>query len=419
MISRTKNIVSGVEPPSTGRRAFHALNRVAERLGLMRRPLSARDLIRRAQRGTGLTDFGDWDIEEALETLIESYEQEATLNPFGRMAARWDVLRFLSNLLRFREEEIANPAILDEKIERPIFITGMPRSGTSFLHELLAQDPANWAVRCWETIYPFPMTPGAPDDIDRRRKKVDRQLASFSWIAPEISLLHPIDADSPQECTEITAHIFMSMRFDTTHYVPTYRRWLDGQSQLAPYRFHKRFLQHLQHGRTGGRWILKSPDHIFALDALREVYPDARFVFMHRHPLSVMPSLARLTEILRQPFTSRLDRRQIGADLGERWRHGAAILAGAARSLERSPEAPLHFEFPHFVRDPAACVETLYRHFRLPLDDDGNQRVRRLVALKPNGGNGHNHGRLEDYGLDAQTERQRFDSYMSAFKIEA
>ncbi|HUB97421.1 MAG TPA: sulfotransferase [Stellaceae bacterium] len=395
------------------------MNNVAESVGLFGGPLSTRDLIRSAQANTGLTDFGEWDIEEPLDILISSYEAEANLNPFGRMAARWDLLRFLSNLLKFRQAEIANPEILDEKVEQPIFITGMPRSGTSFLHELLCEDPSNWAVRCWETIYPFAMTRRVTEDTDRRRRKVDRQLASFTWIAPEIASLHPITADSPQECTEITGHIFRSMRFDTTHYVPTYRHWLDSQSQLAPYRFHRRFLQHLQHGRKGGRWILKSPDHVFALDALREVYPDARFVFMHRPPLAVMPSLARLTEALRQPFTKRLDRRQIGTDLAERWRQGTAIIASATESLERSPEPPLHFQFQEFVRDPAGAVETLYAHFGLPLADETTAAVRDLVARKPTGGNGLNHGRLEDYGLDPQSERRRFSHYLTFLNLEA
>lgn len=410
---------SGVSAPAlTGRWAFHLLNAVSGALDIFGQPLSANELIRAAQRHTGLTDFGDWAIEGPLDVLIKSYEEEASLNAFGRIAARWDMLRFLSNLLKFHDEEERHPTILDQKIERPIFITGMPRSGTSFLHELLCEDHSNRAIRCWETIYPFPINDDAPDDSDRRRKKVNRQLAAFKWIAPEIRSLHPIDADTPQECTEITGHIFRGMRFDTTHYIPSYRRWLDSQSQIAAYRFHKRFLQHLQYRRGAARWVLKCPDHVFALDALRVVYPDARFVFMHRNPLSMLPSLARLTETLRHPFTSRLDRLQIGADLSRQWARGAAILVDAAKFLQESTDPPLHLTFNQFVRDPAECVETVYRHFGIDLDVGSAARVRRLMTEKPNGSNGRNRGRLEDYGLDAENERRRFGDYIAVFGVD-
>lgn len=402
-----------------GQRLFYLLNALAGGLGLFRRPLSVDDLLSAAQRRTGLDDFGPWEIAEPLRMLIKSYEQESDLSPFGRMAARWDLLRFLSNLLELRDEERRNPAIPDERIERPIFITGLPRSGTSFLHELLCEDPANLAVRCWETIYPCPLDRdrAAAADIDRRRKKVARQLASFERIAPEIRSLHPMVADTPQECTEITGHVFRGMRFDTTHCIPSYRRWLDGQDLTIAYRFHKRFLQHLQHRRGPGRWILKCPDHVFALDAVRAVYPDARFVFMHRNPLAVLPSVARLTETLRRPFTSRLDRGQIGVEVSERWAKGAKILVGAAASFAAGPEPAFHLPFHRFIADPTEAVAALYRHFGIELDADAAARVRHLVAARPQGGNGRNHGRLEDYGLDAEVERRRFAEYMEFFGV--
>ena len=400
---------------------FQMLNLVLRGLSLFRSPLSTRDLLNAAQRRTGLADFGEWDIEEPLEILIKSYEKEARLSPFGRMAARWDLLRFLSNLLCLREEERKDPAILDERIERPIFITGLPRSGTSFLHELLCEDSQNLAVRCWEAIYPCPLDPNrrVERDIERRRKKVDRQLASFERIAPEIRSLHPMVADTPQECTEITGHVFLGMRFDTTHHIPSYRRWLDGHSLAPAYRFHKRFLQHLQHRRGRGQWVLKCPDHVFALDAVREVYPDARFVFMHRDPLSVLPSVARLTETLRRPFTASVDRLEIGTEVSERWAKGAKILLAAAPTFAAAPAPAFHLPFRRFVRDPAAAVEAVYAHFGMTLGAEASTRVRNLVAARPNGGNGRNFGRLEDYGLDAERERGRFADYVEFFGLVA
>jgi len=409
---------NGALPSTLGSRAFYLLNGWADALGLFRQPLSARDLMSAAERRTGLSDFGEWNIEEPLSRLIWSYENESRLNAFGRFAARWDLLRFLMNLLRLRDEERRHPEILEQEIVRPIFITGLPRAGTSFLHELICQDPANLVVHHWETIYPCALAPGR-DDAERRRKKVQSQITSFERIAPEIRYLHPFTADSPQECTEITGHVFRGMRFDTTHHIPSYSRWLEGENQRLAYRFHKRFLQHLQYRRGPGRWVLKCPEHIFALGALRAIYPDARFVFTHRNPVSVLPSVARLTEAVRQPFTKRLDRRQIGAEVSERWVQGTTIMVDTAKSLADSTEPPLHIDFGQFVRDPAACVREFYRHFDLDLDEETQSRVRELVALKPTGGNVRNRGRLEDYGLDAEAERERFADYTTFFGIVA
>src|SRR5262249_41365936 len=160
----------------------------------------------------------------------------------------------------------------------------------------------NRAPAVWETIFPWPNERRR----DRRADTVARQLKTFEWLAPEFRALHPLDATSPQECSEITAHVFRSLRFDTNYRVPSYRDCLDSDvgRHLPAYRFHHRFLRHLQYqdGRQS-RWVLKCPEHVFALRSIREVYPDARLIFVHRDPVKVLLSVARLTEVLRRPFT--------------------------------------------------------------------------------------------------------------------
>ncbi len=394
-----------------------AANRVAGMFERFRRPLSAAELIELARRHTGLSDFGDPYFELPLEILVRSYEAEAELSAFGRLAARWDTLRFLTNLLALRAAETRHPEILAQPIVAPIVIMGLPRSGTTFLHGLLGEDPANRVVRCWETIYPLPDQDARPGRIDRRPARVERQLASFARLAPALRQLHPLTAQSPQECTEITGHVFMSLRFDTTHHVPSYRRWLDRTGHLAAYRFHKRFLQHLQYRDGARRWVLKCPDHVFALDALRETYPDARFVFLHRDPLEVLQSVARLTETLRRPFTRRVDRSEIGRQVSERWARGAQLLVAAAERADRAAEPACHFTFRRFVADPVRALTTLYDHFDLGFDDPLAARLHRVVAEQPNGGYGHNQYRLEEYGLDAGTERRRYQDYTTCFGV--
>jgi len=391
---------------------------VADMAGVLRRPLRAEELIARAQREAGLSDFGDTGFIEPLRRLLAACSApEADLSLIGRLATNWDVVRFLANLLRFHAEETARPDIAAQRIERPIFITGLPRSGTTFLHRLMMTDSDNRAPLVWETISPWPSTVGP----DRRVARVARQLKMFEWLAPEFRALHPLEATSPQECSEITAHVFRSLRFDTNYYVPSYRRWLDAdvRRHLPAYQFHRRFLSHLQYqDRKAGRWVLKCPEHVFALRAIRTVYPDARLIFVHRDPVKVLLSVAHLTEVLRRPFTRSLDPKLIGRDESARW------LAGAERMLETGddaglPEPVCHVHHMDLISDPVATVESVYRHFGLSLPDAAATAIDRYVAERPNGGYGPRHYAFADHGLDEALERARFRPYMLRFGIAA
>jgi hypothetical protein len=374
------------------------------------------DLIGGARRSSGLSDFGDAPFREGLEVLLRSLADEADLSLFGRLGTRWDLTRFLSNLLRLRQEELRAPEILEEPIRQPIFITGLPRSGTTFLHQLLAADDANRAPRVWQLIHPYP-DPGADPTRDRRQRRVARQLRMFGILAPEFRAMHPISADSPQECSEIPAHIFMSLRFDTTYAVPDYRDWLDRTGHLAAYRFHKRFLQHLQHQAGGeGRWVLKCPDHIFALDAIRAVYPDARLVFVHRDPVRVLLSVARLTEVLRRPFTKRIDRVALGSQELERWSLGAELMVRAA-DADAFADPIAHVNYRDLVSDPLTAVERLYHHFGLTLAPQSAARIGQMVEANPGGGYGDNRYRSDTYRIDFGAARERFAPYMARFGI--
>jgi hypothetical protein len=387
-------------------------------MAFLRPPFSAEELIARAQRRTGLADFGDTPFRPGLQQLLQACAEEAELSWFGYFGLRWDVVRFLSNLLWLRHAETEMPEILAQPIARPIFVTGLPRSGTTFLHKLLAEDRGNRVPRVWQLIHPYP---AAPQDRrgDRRERRVARQLRMFQVLAPEFRRLHPIDAASPQECTEITAHLFASLRFDMTHSVPSYRRWLDQAGHRDAYRFHKRFLQHLQYqdrASEAERWVLKCPDHVFALDAIRAVYPDARIVFVHRDPFRALLSVIRLTEVVRRPFTRRLDRAGLAREQSERWLTASELMIAAADG-QPFAEPIFHVHHRDLVADPPGVVEALYRHFGLSLAADAAARIARMVAANPNGGYATHRHRSADYGLGAATVRERYARYMARFGI--
>ncbi len=396
---------------------FHLADTLGDAFAPLREPLSADQLIALARRRTELTEFGETAFLDPLQTFLRACYEEGNLSLVGRIATRWDVVRFLSNLLRLYDEEQRAPEILARPVDRPIFISGLPRSGTTFLHSLLAEDSANLVPRVWQLIHPYPPR-NSQSGRDRRALRVARQLRLFGLMAPDFRRMHPIDAGSPQECSEITAHVFSSLRFDTTYQIPSYRRWLDKTGHLEAYRFHKRFLQHLQHQTAdGGRWVLKCPDHVFALDAIRAVYPDARLVFVHRDPLAVLLSVARLTETLRRPFTRSTDKAEIGRQDSDRWLAATELMIAAAQ--EQSFAEPIfHVQYLDLVRDPVGTVAALYAHFGETLHPDAAARIGRLVEAKPNGGYGAHGSRLEEYGLDAALERERYARYMAHFGIQ-
>lgn len=377
------------------------------------RSLRPDDLIEDVCRRTGMDDFGDMRFREGLEVLLRACREEADLSLFGYFGTRWDIRRFLTNLLRFRHEEKRNPKILQSRIQQPIIITGLPRSGTTFLHTLLAADPANAAPRVWQLIHPYP--DGAnKTDRDNRRRRVDRQLRMFQLLAPGFRRMHPIRAISPQECSEINAHVFASLRFDTTYSVPSYRRWLDEIGHLDGYRFHRRFLQHLQHQEDSRRWVLKCPDHIFALATIREIYPDARFVFVHRDPLRVLASLFRLTEVLRRPFTRRLDRCALARQECERWFKATELMIRAADE-EPFHEPIFHIHFRDLVSDPVRAVKRLYEHFRLSLDPGAQARISTVAEAESLATRGSKQQRQYMYQIDTAAECKRFAPYAARF----
>jgi hypothetical protein len=394
---------------------LRSLDRALDYVGAFGRSLNAGDLIASAQKRTGLDDFGQWNFREPLEVLLHAYENESALTTFGRLAARWDMSRMLTNLLRLRREEAEHPEILRESITQPIFILGMPRSGTTFLHNLLILDPNLRIPLCWQTILPYPLSDD-PDTPDRRERVVRRQLAGFLRLAPHLPELHPLAANGAQECIEITGQVFQSMRYDTTHYVPSYEQWLDRAGHLEAYRFHRRFLQHLQHQDRPRRWVLKSPDHIFAFSALEKVYPDARFIFVHREPLRVLASVAKLTEILRWPFTRRVDRDQIGRQVMRRWRQGADALV-AVSDRYRHSDRLLHLRHDDLIGDPIGTVKHIYRHFGMVLEEATARRFQQAIARRPNWGYGRNHYRLDEFGLEASEVKRAFEAYADYFGL--
>lgn len=397
--------------------AVTALNvggRALRRFGLAPPSLDAEELHRAAYRRAGTRDYGAWNFAEPLERLLKSYRDEANLTTLGRITVRELLVSLLDNLLRMEQERAANSAIERQRITAPVFIIGLPRTGTTHLHGLVSEDPGNRAPATWEVMYPAASQASA-SAIAAVRARTTERLDWANRLAPEFMSIHPIAADLPQECIAITAQVFMSIQFHTTHDVPSYQNWFEDAPQTLAFDFHHRFLQHLQAKSAGTRWVLKAPGHLFALEGLLARYPDARIIHTHRDPLRVMASMASHATVLRRAFSDAADPRAIARDWADRW---ALALDRFLAVRDRStPGQFLDVAFESIESDPIGTVERVYDFLGWPLTEAARGALAAFLAANPKNKHGVHRYTLEQFGLRRETEAARFRNYCERFQI--
>jgi len=365
---------------------------------------------RRREPGTGAPAP---EAEEALGALAGSLESDAALHLVGRFAARDDTLRLARTHLRVRQALGDDPAILDTRLPAPIFIVGWPRTGTTFLHALLACDPAHRTLPYWESFDPLPPREGP----DRRAETLERMLRQLATFAPDYHAIHPMSAHGAEECVALFMNAFRTLQFDIQYRVPGYVDWLLRQDARIAYACYRRQLQLVQHHRPcGERFVLKDPTHLVHLDALLELFPDASIVFTHRDPARALSSLCSLYAHTRAIFSDDVDPHAIGREiLAGYW---PSALARALELRERLPAGRFaDVRQPDLARDPIGTVERLYRDLGLRICDPARRAMQELVAAKARApASVHEHG-LEGFGLDASSIRERFADYSTRFAL--
>lgn len=378
--------------------------------------LDETSVVTEALQRVGKVDFGDESFREPMRVFLAALEREAKLHYVGRTLARADVVEWLANRLRIVDLCKRVPAILRSAVEAPIFITGLPRTGTSILHELLAQDPALRAPLAWEVKQPVP-PPGASErGDDARIAAAERAVRLWCDVVPEYDAMHELGARLPVECIALMAPSFRSDELAGRHVVPSYAAWLARADLRPAYAWHKRTLQVLQWRDARARWVLKAPSHMGALDALFAVYPDARVVQTHRDPLTVMASVA---SILFATAWVRSDAVDPQAVLG--WFTGETcmqLLANAMRVRDAGREGQFaDVLYADLVRDPIATVARLYVRLGLTLSAEAEARMRAHLASKPQGKHGAHRYDFENTGFDRAQERARFAAYQRRYGV--
>jgi len=407
-------------PPLAQPLAVRALNRAGGALRALGVPLvrlDAAGLLARAAARTGLDDFGDERFRAPLDRLLDGLEREARLTVLGRLIAQRDLERLLENRLRVTRVLREHPEIAGEEVRPPLFILGLPRTGTTILHELLAEDPANRVPRSWEAHRPYPPPERTTYETDSRIAEVEAHFAQVDRILPGFKRMHAMGATLPQECVALTAHEFATMIFHTTHDVPSYQDWLEATDLRWVYASHRRWLQYLQWRCPGERWVLKSPAHLWAIDDLLAVYPDACFVQTHRDPLKVVASLVSLVTLLRSMASDRIDPQALAADWTRRLATGLGRGLAARTRGAIPPERVVDVHLGDFVGREVEVIRGIYGHFGWTLSPEAEARMRRYLATHPRDRHGAHTYRLADSGLDPATERRRFADYQEYFGI--
>lgn len=393
-------------------RLFNSGVALAGKLLRSDRALLADDLIKRAQRRTALEDFGGEEFREPLTHLLESCHRDAQLNAIGKLALRADVLRHLENRLLLQRDRTDFPEIAQQEIRAPLFIVGLPRSGTTLLHSLLAEDPDHRAPLTWEVMEPSPPT---RQDEHGRIRRAQKNLAWLRRLAPTFPQVHALGAELPQECVSLMSVSFMSDQFDTMFNVPSYRGWFFQRDLTPAYAWHRRFLQQLQQRRSGTRWILKAPAHMFALPTLLSVYPDACFVQAHRAPLETIASVSSLITILRRVFSDDVDPAEIGRDALHYWHETLTKFLHARETLPA--ERIFDLSYLEIRRDPIAAVRSVYEHFGWNFSHQAATRMRTMLANQPSEEHGQHRYELAQFGLDAVDAAELFAPYCEQFDL--
>jgi hypothetical protein len=394
-------------------RLFNGFGALLEKGRIPSTRMVATDLIETAKRRSGLDDFGEGGFFDALSRLLDSCQDEARLNLVGKIALKTDVLETLCARLQMERDRQLYPNIARREIREPLFIVGLPRSGTSVLHRLLGADPEHRCPLMWEVRSPSPPT---RVDEKRRIQSATQSCKFFNWLVPTFRHAHTVGAEVPQECVSLMTPTFLSDQFDAMYYVPAYRTWFFRQDLRPAYQYHRRFLQHLQFRRAARRWILKAPTHMFAMPALLSVYPDAVFVQTHRTPVDSMASVSSLVTILRSAFSDAVDPLIVCREAIDYW---SETMKKFLRERDRLANNRIcDIQYDEIRREPIRAVRRIYEYFGWSLSHEAERRMRVLVASQAKRQSANHRYDLSQFGASADQVLSAFATYCQRFGLD-
>ncbi|MFK7896396.1 MAG: sulfotransferase [Myxococcota bacterium] len=355
------------------------------------------------------------DFREAFDRLTRAVDEEGELNWVGRIASLDDTTRMAATGLAAEAAYGRDPAIAETPIADPIFILGLPRTGTTALHHLLAADPRNRTIPYWESFDPVP--PRA-DEPDRRAEKVEKMLKQLDSLVPEVQAIHPMTAELPEECVAFFMNNFRTLQFDIQYKIPSYVDWLLKQDARIAYRDYRRQLQLIAHARPlGKRFLLKDPTHLLHQDAIMDLFPDAKFIFIHRGPERSISSICSLYAYTRAIFLDEVDPAAIGQEIMAGYWADALDQSFEATRDRIAPENVIDVRQPDLVSDPLGVAAQIYRAFSLDFDEPARAGMEAHVADTKAAPRARHEHSLAGFGLRDEAVRERFKSYCERYAV--
>ncbi len=322
--------------------------------------INANEIIDQAKSETGLSDLGEPLFSEGLNRLIDSINNEANLNEIGIQAQPIRIQGLLSNRLRFEEDLKKFPEILDQQIIAPIVIVGLPRTGSTMTHRLLASDPNHTAMLWWEGRYPALLPGEKRGDIEARMELGKAEVDAVVAASPEALDIHPWDYKGADEEILLLEHNFLSTVPESFMALPSYSKWIEEQDHTLAYEDLKKFIQYLQWqnpGREKKRWVLKSPHHLGFIDKMISVFPDAKIIQTHRDPIKTVPSFCSMCANLFEPLTTNFDK----VFIGKHWSNKLTRALNHCMNIsEQHPDNFLDLEFLNMIKDPIDEMKKIY-----------------------------------------------------------
>ena len=370
-------------------------------------------LVKTAIDEAGSDDFGGESWREGLDRLCDALAAEGDLTEAGAQMLGYRLGRLLTSRLRIEAWYRAHPEVADERVEGPVFIIGLPRTGTTALSHLLTADPQIRSLRVWESGNPVPPPESATRDTDPRIAQAQAGLDLMDQAFPKMKMLYFQTATGATECQDLLGMEFRTSHFDGMAHVPSYTDWVIDCDMVPAYRYHHRTLKLLQSRCPPKLWHLKTPVHMLSLEALDAVYPHAVFLWTHRDPAEVLGSVCSLIAYCRSWVSDRDDSGELGEQQLDVW--SEAIRRAIAFRDKVGEERFGDVFFDGLNRDPVGAVERAYSDVGLTLGDDGRRAMADWAGGHHRGDRGTHEYSLDEFGLGEQAVRERFSFYLDRF----
>ena len=384
--------------------------------GIQLGDLSEETILRQARRQTGLEDLGEERFRVALRALLGSYESDHRLTFLGRILAQKMMAHHVANRLKINHDLKQYPEILSGEIHKPLFVLGLPRTGTTLLYNLLAQNPDFRPLLFWESMFPSPPPDPEARDSDPRIRIAEQTVARLNRAVPKLSAIHEMNPRGPDECLGLLYNTFVTPFFRGR--VPDYRKWLYGVGDdelKAAYQEYRQQLLLLQWRYSGDHWVLKCPSHLFGLGALLRVFPDACVVQIHRDPVKAVPSLCNLSATLDGLSYHTVDMREVG----ERTVEIIDQLVNRSMKARESSNPGRVFDvyYRELVRHPVTTLKQIYAHFGYTYNVALEEKLKAYLEVNPQHKHGVHRYSVDDFGLEKEALTDRFSGYCDLFQI--